>query len=69
MGIYLIDTFGHELLLHAEAPGCFVTMPLRASPRPPMLAERRDFTTDQTGLMYVHDVYAGTHMQGVKRGR
>jgi hypothetical protein len=67
MGIYLIDTFGHEVLLHAEAPGCFGAMPLRASPRPPMPAARRDFT-DQQGLMYVYDVYAGTHMQGVKRG-
>ena len=67
MGIYLIDTFGHELLLHAEAPGCFGAMPLRTSPRPPLLAERRDYTS-QEGLMYVDDVYQGTHMQGVKRG-
>ena len=58
MGIYLIDTFGHELLLHAEAPGCFGAMPLRASPRPPLLAARRDLA-GQDGLMYVHNVYAG----------
>ena len=28
MGIYLLDLFGNEVLLHAEAPGCFDPMPL-----------------------------------------
>ncbi|MCX5670270.1 MAG: hypothetical protein NTU94_02975, partial [Planctomycetota bacterium] len=28
MGIYLVDVFGNELLLHAEGPGCYDPMPL-----------------------------------------
>jgi hypothetical protein len=67
MGIYLLDTFGNELLVHSEAPGCFSAMPLAASARPPVTPVRRDFNNDK-GLMYVTDVYQGTHMQGVKRG-
>ncbi|MDZ7618073.1 MAG: hypothetical protein U1E05_13800, partial [Patescibacteria group bacterium] len=38
-GIYLVDVFGNELLLHAEAPGCFDPMPLGPRPRPPLLPE------------------------------
>ena len=67
MGLYLVDTFGNEILLHTEQPGCFDPMPLAAHPRPPLLPERRDYKS-ATGRMYVSDVYQGTHMQGVRRG-
>jgi len=67
MGIYLIDIFGNEVLVHSEAPGCFSAMPLAASPRPPVPPARRDFNNG-SGLLYVADVYQGSHMQGVKRG-
>lgn len=67
MGLYLIDTFGNEVLLHAEGPGCFDPMPLAARPRPPVLPERREYA-GATGKMYVSDVYQGTHMQNVRRG-
>jgi hypothetical protein len=67
MGLYLVDTFGNEVLLHTEKPGCFDPMPLAAHPRPPAIPERRDYT-NATGKMYVSDVYQGTHMQGVRRG-
>jgi len=67
MGIYLLDIFGNELLVHSEAPGCFSAMPLAASPRPPPTPPRRDFDNAR-GLMFVTDVYQGTHMQGVVRG-
>lgn len=67
MGIYLLDVFGNELLVHSEAPGCFSAMPLTATPRPPVTPVRREFT-NASGLMFVTDVYQGTHMQGVKRG-
>jgi hypothetical protein len=67
MGIYLLDVFGHELLLHAEAPGCFDPMPLAPHPRPPAIPPRRDFAP-QPGYCYVLDVYQGTHLAGVKRG-
>jgi len=67
MGLYLVDVFGNEILLHAESPGCFDPMPLAAHPRPPVVPERRDYHSD-TGTVYVSDLYQGTHMQGVQRG-
>ncbi len=63
MGIYLIDIFGNEVLVHSEAPGCFSAMPLAASPRPPVTPARRDFNNG-SGLMYVADVYQGTPHAG-----
>ena len=67
MGIYLLDVFGNETLLHVEGQGCFDPMPLRTRPRPPAIPVRRDWG-DGDGLFYVDDVYDGTHMAGVKRG-
>ena len=67
MGIYLIDVFGNELLLHAEEPGCYDPLPLRPQPRPPVIPPRRDFE-NREGYFYVADVYRGTHMAGVPRG-
>jgi len=67
MNIFLIDTFGNELLVHGEAPGCFSAMPMAATARPPVPSVRRDYENGR-GLMMVADVYQGTHMQGVKRG-
>jgi hypothetical protein len=67
MGIYLVDTFGNEVLLHSEAPGCFSAMPLAARPRPPVIPARREFDA-RPGYLYVQNVYLGTHMQGVKSG-
>ncbi len=67
MGLYLVDVFGNEVLLHREATGCFDPMPLAAHPRPPVLPVRRDYAS-RMGRMYVADVYQGTHMQGVRRG-
>ena len=67
MGLYLLDVFGNEILLHTEGLGCFDPMPLGRRPRPQALPTRRDFA-DQPGSFYVMDVYQGTHMAGVKRG-
>ena len=67
MGLYLLDTFGNETLLHAEGPGCYDPMPLGPKPRPQLVAKRRDYQNGE-GSFYVHDVYQGTHMDGVKRG-
>ncbi|MHC4706255.1 MAG: HzsA-related protein [Planctomycetota bacterium] len=68
MGIYLVDVFGNEILLHVEEPGCYDPMPLSPRPRPPLVPSRRDFENKQ-GHFYVVDVYQGTHMKGVKRGQ
>ncbi len=67
MGIFLVDLWGNEVLLHAEAPGCFDPMPLGPRPRPPVIPTHRDFENGE-GVFYVSDVYQGTHMEGITRG-
>jgi len=67
VGIYLVDTFGNELLLHAEGPGCFDPMPLARRTRPPVVPPHVALDRP-TGTFYVADVYRGTNMEGVKRG-
>jgi len=66
-GIYMVDIFGNEVLLHAEGPGCYDPMPIQPRRRPPVIPSRRDFNGGD-GVLYVADVYQGTHMAGVKRG-
>jgi hypothetical protein len=67
MGIFLVDVFGNEILLHVEGRGCYDPMPLKPRTRPPQIPARRDFASAE-GTFYVQDVYQGTHMQGVPRG-
>lgn len=66
-GLYLLDVFGNEIRLHSEPPGCFDPMPLGPRTRPAMIAQRRDFES-QEGYFYVADVYQGASMAGVKPG-
>ncbi len=66
-GIYLIDTFGNEILLHSEGGGCYDPMPLAPKPRPDIIPSRRNFK-DEPGAFYVFDVYEGTHMRGIEPG-
>ena len=67
MGIYLLDVFGNEVLLHAEAPGCFDPMPLSPRRRPPVIPDRSG-PAGKTGRFYVHNVYIGTGMETVPPG-
>ncbi len=67
MGLYLVDLFGNEILLHSETLGCFDPMPLAPRPRPPVLPSRRQYD-ERPGAFYVQDVYQGTHMRGIERG-
>ncbi|MFA6563237.1 MAG: hypothetical protein WCV00_15105 [Verrucomicrobiia bacterium] len=77
MGIFLLDTFGNEILLHAASPspqagggnalGCFDPMPLSPRPRPPVVPPQVDYTK-KTGTFFVADVYRGTGMEKVPRG-
>jgi hypothetical protein len=62
-GIFLVDVFGNEVLLHTEGPGCFNPNPLRPAGRPVSIPPRRDFQNAE-GYVYVQDVYAGRHMRG-----
>ena len=67
MGLFLVDVFGNEVLLHAEAPGCFDPMPIRPRSRPPVVPRRTDLG-EKDGAFYVRDVYAGQAMDRVGRG-
>jgi len=67
MGIVLLDTFGHEIVVHQDAPGCFDPMPAMPRQMPLVRPTARNFE-EKTGKFYVQDVYIGTHMKGVERG-
>ena len=67
MGIYLLDTFGNEILLHTEGPGCFDPMPMGKRLRPMVVPPRRDFNNG-TGYFFITNVYEGTHMENVGPG-
>ena len=67
MGIWLVDLFGNEVLLHAELPGCFDPRPLAPRQRPPAIPPRVDLAAAE-GTFYVQDVYRGQFMDRVPRG-
>ena len=67
MGIFLLDVFGNEILLHDEGPGCFDPMPIAPRERPPVIAPKNNLAKSE-GAYYVADVYAGTGMTNVERG-
>jgi hypothetical protein len=67
MGIYLLDIFGNELLVHVEGPGCYCPRPLAPRFRPPIIASRVDLSKTE-GYFYVSNVYQGSGMDKVKRG-
>ena len=62
MGIFLVDVFGNEVLVHHESPGCFDPMPLGPRARPPVIEPRTDLARDE-GVFYVQDVYEGAEMK------
>lgn len=67
MGIYLLDVFGNEVLVHREEPGCFDPMPLGPRPRPPVLPTSVDLRKGE-GTFYVQNVYQGTGMERIPPG-
>ncbi|TWU36489.1 Protein TolB [Novipirellula aureliae] len=67
MGIYLVDLFGNEILVHSEDAGCFDPMPLAPRPKPVALPSRIDLAK-QEGTFYVVDVYVGSGMEQIERG-
>ena len=66
-GIFLVDVFGNELMLHTEGQGCFDPIPIATRKRPPIQPDRRDFKGAH-GLVHLQNVYRGTHMEGVRPG-
>ena len=67
MGLYLVDAFGNDVLIHSEKHGCFDPMPVAPRTPVPIIPKRRNHTSTH-GVFYIQDVYQGTHMAGVKRG-
>ncbi len=67
MGIYLLDVFGNEILLHVEGPGCYSPRPLAARARPPIIPSRVNLGQTE-GYFYVSNVYQGTGMDKIERG-
>jgi hypothetical protein len=65
-GIYLVDLFGNENLLHTEGNGCFDPMLLCRRSPPRTIPVRRDHNNNP-GTFYVQDCSIGTHMDGVKK--
>jgi len=67
MGVFLIDLFGNEVLLHTEPPGCYDPMPVAWRCRPGIIPDRIRLDRTQ-GYFYVYDVHIGTGMERVRRG-
>jgi formylglycine-generating enzyme required for sulfatase activity len=67
-GIYLVDVFDNMLLLWEE-PGyaMFEPLPLRKTPRPPVVADKVD-RNSRSALVYLNDVYSGGGLRGIPRG-
>ena len=66
-GIWLLDTFGNELLLHTDGPGCFDPMPLAVRERPPAIPSRVDLARSH-GSFYIWNVHLGTGMDRIAPG-
>ncbi len=67
-GLYLADVFDN-LLLIMEAPGyvLFEPVPLRRTPRPPVIRDKTD-PARKDALVYLTDIYQGNGLKGVPRG-
>jgi formylglycine-generating enzyme required for sulfatase activity len=67
-GIYLVDVFDNLLLLKEESGFAMLEpLPLRKTPKPPILQDKVDLT-DKNATVYLHDIYAGKGLEGVPRG-
>jgi len=67
-GIYLVDVFDNITLVKDDPTHHLVEpMPLRKTPRPPILPSRVD-PTRKDALVQIVDIYAGPGLQGVPRG-
>ncbi len=67
-GIYLVDVFDNSVLL-CEEDGCvlFEPVPLRSTPRPPVIPDRVNLASRKASV-YLSDIYAGEGLCGVPRG-
>jgi len=67
-GIYLVDVYDNMVLLkELEGEALLEPVPVRKTPRPPVIAPRSD-PARKDALVYISDVYEGAPMKGVPRG-
>lgn len=68
-GLFLIDVFGNEILIHEESSGYGVydAQLISSRPAPPSRPSSVDLKK-KTGIFFLQNVYEGTHMKGVKPG-
>ena len=67
-GLYLVDVFDNMVKLF-DLPGqaIFEPIPLRKTPKPPVIPDRVDLSKDYA-TVYLNDVYFGGGLRGVPRG-
>ena len=67
-GIYLVDVFDNMVLLK-ESPGYALLepIPLRRTPRPPVVPEKVDLAR-KDATVYISDIYTGKGLKGIPRG-
>ena len=67
-GIYLVDVFDNMVLLREEPDFVlFQPIPLRKRPVPPVVPSKVELE-QQTALVYLSDLYAGSGLAGVPKG-
>ena len=67
-GVYLVDVFDNMVLLHEEEGWLlFEPVPLRKSPRPPVIPDRVD-PGSREATVYLSNIYTGEGLQGIPRG-
>ena len=67
-GIYLVDVFDNfALLAEEEGYALFEPVPLRPTPRPPVIPDKVNLAR-KDAVLYVEDVYAGPGLKDVPRG-
>jgi formylglycine-generating enzyme required for sulfatase activity len=67
-GIYLVDVFDNMVLIkEMEGQALLEPIPLKKTPRPPILPERTRPERNH-GVVYMADVYQGPAMAGIPRG-
>lgn len=67
-GIYLVDVFDNMVLLKEEEGRALLEpIPLRTTPRPPILADRTNPRRDE-GTVFLADIYSGPGLKDVPRG-
>jgi formylglycine-generating enzyme required for sulfatase activity len=67
-GIYLVDVFDNLVLVkEVEGHALLEPIPLRKTPKPPIIADRVDLDR-KDALLYLENVYAGPGLEGVPPG-